>query len=38
MERAVLASVPFLAFGLLASLSLLLVQWSAPPLGLVLTI
>ena len=36
MERAVLATVPFLGVGLVASLPLLLVRWSAPPLGLVL--
>ncbi len=36
MERAILATVPFLALGLVASLPLLFVQWSAPPLGLVL--
>lgn len=36
MERAVLAAVPFLGFGLLASLPLLLISWSAPPFALVI--
>jgi hypothetical protein len=36
MERAVLATVPFLAVGLVASLLLLFVRWSPPPLGFVL--
>lgn len=36
MERAVLATVPFLGIGLVASLPLLLVRWSSPPLVLVL--
>jgi len=36
MERAVLATVPFLGIGLVASLPLLLIQWSPPPLVLVL--
>ena len=36
MERAVLATVPFLGIGLLASLPLLLVSWSAPPLVVVI--
>ncbi len=36
MERAVLATVPFLGFGLLVSLPLLFVRWSPPPLVLVL--
>ena len=36
MERAVLATAPFLGIGLVASLPLLLVRWSSPPLVLVL--
>ena len=36
MERAVLATVPFLGVGLLASLPLLLISWSAPPFTLVI--
>ena len=36
MERAVLATVPFLGVGLLASLPLLLISWSAPPSTLVI--
>jgi hypothetical protein len=36
MERAVLATVPFLGVGLLVSLPLLLVSWSAPPFALVI--
>ena len=36
MERAVLATVPFLGVGLLASLPLLLISWSAPPFELVI--
>ena len=36
MERAVLATVPFLGIGLIASLPLLLIRWSSPPLVLVL--
>ena len=36
MERAVLETVPFLAVGVVASLSLLFIRWSPPPLGLVL--
>ena len=31
MERAVLATIPFLAVGLVASLPLLLVSWTPPP-------
>ena len=36
MERAVLVTVPFLGVGLLASLPLLLISWSAPPFTLVI--
>ncbi len=36
MERAVLATVPFLAVGLVASLPLLLIGWSPPPFAIVL--
>ena len=36
MERAVLATVPFLAIGLVGSLPLLLVRWSPPPLTIVI--
>lgn len=36
MERAVLATVPFLGLGLVASLPLLLISWSAPPFTLVI--
>jgi len=36
MERAVLATVPFLGIGLLASLPLLLVSWTAPPFTVVI--
>ena len=36
MERAVLATVPFLALGLIVSLPLLLVRWSPPPFTIVI--
>ena len=36
MERAVLATTPFLAVGLLAALPLLLIAWSPPPFALVI--
>ncbi|MEA3510797.1 MAG: hypothetical protein U9R51_05110 [Actinomycetota bacterium] len=36
MERAVLATVPFLAIGLIASVPLLFVRWSSPPLTIVI--
>jgi len=36
MERAVLATVPFLAIGLIASIPLLVVPWSPPPLTIVI--
>lgn len=35
MERAVLATLPFLAIGLAGSVPLLLVRWSPPPLAIV---
>ncbi len=35
MERAVLATVPFLAIGLVGSVPLLLVRWSPPPFTIV---
>jgi hypothetical protein len=35
MERAVLATVPFLGIGLVASVPLLLVRWSPPPFTIV---
>lgn len=36
MERAVLATTPFLGLGLLASLPLLLITWTAPPFTMVI--
>ena len=36
MERAVLATVPFLAIGLVASVPLLLIRWSPPPFTIVI--
>jgi hypothetical protein len=36
MERAVLATVPFLAIGLVGSVPLLLVRWSPPPFTVVI--
>lgn len=36
MERAVLATTPFLAVGLFAALPLLLIAWSPPPFALVI--
>ena len=36
MERAVLATVPFLAIGLVASVPLLLVRWSPPPFTIII--
>lgn len=36
MERAVLATVPFLAVGLAASVPLLLIKWSPPPFTIVI--
>ncbi|MCL1693724.1 MAG: hypothetical protein M3096_08580 [Actinomycetia bacterium] len=36
MERAVLATVPFLAIGLIGSVPLLLVRWSPPPFTIVI--
>ncbi len=36
MERAVLATIPFLAIGLIGSVPLLLVWWSPPPLTIVI--
>ncbi len=36
MERAVLATVPFLVIGLIGSLPLLLIRWSPPPLTVVI--
>ena len=35
MERAVLATVPFLAIGLVVSVPLILVRWSPPPFAIV---
>lgn len=35
MERAVLATVPFLAIGLVVSVPLLLIRWTPPPFSLV---
>ncbi len=36
MEKAVLATVPFLAIGLVGSMPLILVRWSPPPFGVVI--
>ena len=36
MERAVLATIPFLAIGLIGSIPLLLVRWSPPPFTIVI--